>query len=46
MLVHSLSLEKLIQLSNSKPKLDFHYTYRILTGNHNQSIVPTLELET
>jgi len=24
-LLHSLSLEKLIRLSNPKPKLDFHY---------------------
>ena len=45
-LVHSLSLEKLIQLSNPKPELDFHYAWRILTNNHNQSAVPTLEKDT
>jgi len=42
-LVHSLSLEKLIQLSNPKPKLDFHYAYKILTINHKQSTVLTLK---
>jgi len=45
-LVHSLFLEKLIQLSNSKPELDFHYKSRILTSNHNQSTIPTLKKET
>jgi len=32
-LVHSLFLEKLIQLSNPQPKLDFYYASRILTSN-------------
>ena len=32
-LVHSLFLEKLIQLSNPQPQLDFHYALRILTSN-------------
>jgi len=34
-LVHYLFLEKLIQLSNQQPILDFHYALRILTSNHN-----------
>ena len=45
-LVHSLLLEKLIQLSNPKSELDFHYTSRILTNNHNQSTILTLKKET
>ena len=31
--VYFLSLEKLIQLSNPKPELDFYHAYRILTSN-------------
>ena len=45
-LVHSLFLEKLIQLSNTQYELDFHYASRILTSNHNQSTIPTLKKET
>jgi len=40
-LVHSLILEKLIQLSNPQPELDFQYALRILTSNHNQSTIAT-----
>ena len=32
-LVHSLSLEKLLRLSNPKLELDFYNAYRILTSN-------------
>ena len=42
-LVHSLFLEKLIQLSNPQLELDFHYASRIFKSNHNQSTIPTLE---
>jgi len=42
-LVHSLFLEKLIQISNPQPKLDFHYASRIITSNHKQSTIPTPE---
>ena len=45
-LVHSLFLDKLIQLSNPQPELDFHYASRILTSNHNQSTIPTPKKET
>jgi len=45
-LVHSLFLERLIQLSNPQLELDFHYASRILTRNHNQSTILTLEKET
>jgi len=31
--VHSLFLDKLIQLFNPQPELDFHYASRILTSN-------------
>ena len=42
-LVHSLFLEKLIQLSNPQPELDFRYESRIFTSNHNQSTIPASE---
>ena len=45
-LVHSIFLDKLIQLSNPQPELDFYYASRILTSNHNQSTIPTPEKET
>jgi len=44
-LVHSLFPEKLIQLSNLQPELDFHNASRILTSYHNQSIIPTSKKE-
>ena len=45
-LVHSQFLEQLIQLSNPQHELDFHYASRILTSNHNQSTILTLEKDT
>ena len=44
-LVHSLYLEMLIQLSNPQPELYFHYALRILTSNHKKSTIPTPEKE-
>ena len=34
-LVHSLFLEKLIQLSNPQPEFDLHYESRILISNNH-----------
>ena len=45
-LVHSIFLDKLIQLSNPQPELDFYYASRILTSNNNQSTIPTPKKET
>jgi len=45
-LIHFLFLDKLIQLSNPQPELDFHYASRILTSNHMQFIILTPEKET
>ena len=45
-LVRSLLLDKLIQLSNPQPELVFHYASRILTSNHNQSTILTPKKKT